>query len=157
MFSGSVKYDQKNLQKAIKDLAGFNADMGGTEIYRPLESIYNSKYDPKYPINIFLITDGSVGNANSVIDLIHQNVERAKCHSFGIGSGASSYLVKQAAIAGKGTYQFISDGEQNMNSKVIESLSKAVKPALVDFKIKWPNSKDVIINGVERIGNVFHG
>ena len=44
-----------------------------------------------------------------------------------------------------------------MNTKVIESLSKAVKPALVDFKITWPNAKDVIVNGIEKIVNVFHG
>ena len=44
-----------------------------------------------------------------------------------------------------------------MNAKVIASLSKAVKPALVDFKIKWPNNKDILVDGKEKIGNVFHG
>ena len=44
-----------------------------------------------------------------------------------------------------------------MNAKVISSLSKAVKPALVNFKVTWPNSENVLINGHEKIGNVFHG
>ena len=44
-----------------------------------------------------------------------------------------------------------------MNGKVISSPSKAVKPALVNFKVKWPKNENVLIIGHEKIGNVFHG
>ena len=70
-----------------------------------------------------------------MINLIAKNSNKARCHSFGIGSGASRELVKGAAIAGKGTYQFIADNDKSMNEKVIYSLSQAVKPALVDFAL----------------------
>ena len=126
MFSKSVPYTKKNINYAMKKLDKFSADMGGTEIYQPLKKIYSWKKDPAYPVNIFLLTDGEVDSPQSVIQLIKKNATNARCHSFGIGSGVSRELVKGAAIAGKGTYQFVQDSNDNMNTKVILSLTKAV-------------------------------
>lgn len=36
--------------------------MGGTEIYQPLDDIYNLTYDPAVARHIFLLTDGAVFN-----------------------------------------------------------------------------------------------
>ena len=127
--------------------------MGGTEIYQPLKKIYSWKKDPAYPVNIFLITDGEVDSPQSVIQLIKKNATNARCHSFGIGSGVSRELVKGAAIAGKGTYQFVEDSNDNMNTKVILSLTKAVRPALVDLQVEWPQKPQ--LEGA--FSSVFHG
>ncbi len=48
--------------------------------------------------HLFLLTDGAVGNTSQVIDLIKTNSENNKVHTFGIGSGASTELVKEKVL-----------------------------------------------------------
>ena len=90
------------------------ADMGGTEIYEPLDDIFNSTYDPSIPRHIFLLTDGAVFNPEEVIKLIHRNASSARVHTFGIGSGASKDLIRGCAKAGGGNCYFISDSAANL-------------------------------------------
>lgn len=45
----------------------FEADLGGTEIYKPLKSIYGKISENS---QVFLLTDGGVGNTQQVVDLI---------------------------------------------------------------------------------------
>ena len=97
-------------------------------------------------MNVFLLTDGAVSSPDAVINLVEKNSKTARCHTFGIGSGASRHLVKKAAIAGKGSYQFIQDGETNMNAKVIASLSRAVKPALAGLQAHFTGG-GVVVTG----------
>ena len=89
LFPKSIKYSQATLEQALAKIAEFDADMGGTEIYGPLQFIYAQSPLPEYPRNVFLITDGDVSSPQIVIDLIRAHSKAARVHSFGIGSGAS--------------------------------------------------------------------
>lgn len=40
MFPESVEANQENIAKAIGDLETFDADMGGTEIFKPIKAVY---------------------------------------------------------------------------------------------------------------------
>jgi hypothetical protein len=44
--------------------------MGGTEIYEPLEDVFEVEADPSMPRQVYLLTDGAVFNTDEVIDLI---------------------------------------------------------------------------------------
>lgn len=43
LFSGSVKYDQDNLEKALEEVGTFSANYGGTEIFKPLKEVLSTK------------------------------------------------------------------------------------------------------------------
>lgn len=45
----SVEYNQETLDRATDIVSSFDADLGGTEIYDPLSSIFEQKVDPKFP------------------------------------------------------------------------------------------------------------
>jgi hypothetical protein len=60
--SGSVLYNEENLEIADNLLATFDADMGGTEILRPLKDILKCQLDKSLPRQIYLLTDGAVAN-----------------------------------------------------------------------------------------------
>ena len=97
---------------------------------------------------MFLLTDGAVGSPDSVIELVRRHCNNTRVHTFGLGSGASRYLVKECAIAGRGTYQFAAEGE-NLNPKVISSLKRATCPALTQSTISWANHGAVILQSPE--------
>ena len=44
--------------------------MGGTEILEPLKELFTQTKRDDLPKNVFLITDGCVGNTKEVVDLI---------------------------------------------------------------------------------------
>ena len=154
MFASPEHYSKASLEQAIKGLRTFDADMGGTEIYPALDAIYKNKPDAAYPRNVFLLTDGAVSSPQMVVNLVAKNARLARCHTFGIGSGASRELVKKAALAGKGSYQFTNDGETNMNGKVIASLTRAVKPALSGLTADF--GEGLLLQGPHTLPIVFH-
>ena len=126
MFKGrSVPYNDKNLQEAIEKVKTFEANFGGTEIYRPLQEIFAfGKPRTCAETHIYLLTDGAVFNTNSVISLVQKNANlQQRVHTFGIGNGASEQLIKNCAFKGFGNYYFIYD-EAKIQATVIKSLTR---------------------------------
>ena len=79
---------------------------------------------------VFLLTDGSVGSPQSVIDFVGKNSNTTRVFTFGIGSGCDTYLVNEAAKMGRGTSTIVGDGAKNLNGLVIKALSHAMEPSL---------------------------
>ncbi|MEQ2252032.1 hypothetical protein ILYODFUR_017444 [Ilyodon furcidens] len=117
IFSQSVKYNQKTMEDALKKVEKMEADLGGTEILEPLKDIYSKQSIPSHPRQLFVFTDGEVGNTKDVIDLVRKNSDSHSCFSFGIGEGASSALISGMAKEGGGHAQFIT-GTERMQPKV---------------------------------------
>ncbi len=86
---------------------------------------------------MFLLTDGDVTNADQVINLVRENNKNARTFSIGIGSGCSTYLVKETAKAGFGVHEIVHSNDQVIG-KVISLLKASTTPCLVDFKIEYP-------------------
>jgi len=95
--------------------------MGGTNIYEPLLSIFNQPLFEGLPRNIYLLTDGAVSNTADVVSLISKHNSHARVHTFGIGDGVSTELIKDSATAGLGHYSFINNPIE-IERKVIEAL-----------------------------------
>ncbi|XP_030620536.1 von Willebrand factor A domain-containing protein 5A [Chanos chanos] len=135
-FPKSVQYSQKTMEEALKKVDEMSADMGGTEILQPLKHIYSQSCVPGHPRQLFVFTDGEVGNTKDVLDLVKSNTHSHRCFSFGIGEGASTALVNGMAKEGRGHAQFIT-GTDRLQPKVMQSLRFALQPALVDISVKW--------------------
>ena len=136
VYEKSVKFNQENLNDAIVQISSFDADYGGTEIYDPLDHIFNQETMPKYQKNIFLLTDGSVLDADGIIWLIQNNCSDNKFRVFtvGIGNGCSSYLVTKAAKAGHGKHELIPD-KGNIEAKIVQLLAKSYSPSITNFQV----------------------
>ncbi|XP_078060285.1 von Willebrand factor A domain-containing protein 5A-like isoform X2 [Mustelus asterias] len=135
-FPESVEYNQESMQKALEDLKGVDADMGGTEILNPLSAIYRTPCKPGHPRQLFVFTDGEVSNTKMVIAEVRRNSPSHRCFSFGIGQGASTELIKGIAKAASGSSEFIT-GKDRMQAKVLQSLKFALQPAVTGLSISW--------------------
>ena len=78
LFDKSVLYNDENLKKAT-DLAGsMKADLGGTEILSPLQWVFSQPLVKGHPRQLFLLTDGEVGNTQQVISLVQKHSNSAR-------------------------------------------------------------------------------
>nr|XP_024660683.1 von Willebrand factor A domain-containing protein 5A-like [Maylandia zebra] len=144
IFLKSVEYSQQTMEEALKKVEQMEADLGGTEILEPIKHIYSQPCIPNQPRQLFVFTDGEVGNTKEVIDQVKKNSGSHRCFSFGIGEGASSALINGMAKEGGGHAQFIT-GTDRMQPKVMQSLRFALQPAVVDISVTWDLPKEVSV------------
>ncbi|XP_068121245.1 von Willebrand factor A domain-containing protein 5A-like [Hyperolius riggenbachi] len=85
---------------------------------------------------VFLLTDGEVGNTKEVIEEVRRNSSAHRCFTFGIGEGASTALIKGVARVASGTYDFIS-GKDRLQPKVLKALKCALQPTVSDISLNW--------------------
>ncbi|XP_038129090.1 von Willebrand factor A domain-containing protein 5A-like [Cyprinodon tularosa] len=142
IFPKSVEYNEMTMEEALKKVEKMEDDLGGTEILQPLQHIYSQPCIPSHPRQLFVFTDGEVGNTKEVIDLVKKNSGSHRCFSFGIGEGASSALINGMAKEGGGHAQFIT-GTDRMQPKVMQSLKFALQPAVGDISVSWDLPKGV--------------
>ena len=136
LFNSSQKYSQAMLDKAAGHVSEMSANLGGTEILRPLQWIFQTQQFPGYKRNIFLLTDGQVSNTEQVCKLIRSNSSKARLFSLGVGNQVSHDLVEGMARAGNGNAKFIVDG-QRMDSTIMRQLKDSLQPSLTDISIDW--------------------
>ncbi|XP_043088389.1 von Willebrand factor A domain-containing protein 5A-like isoform X2 [Puntigrus tetrazona] len=156
-FPQSVVYSEDTMEEALKRVKSMNADMGGTEILRPLKHIYSQPCYPDHPRQIFIFTDGEVWNTKEVLDLVKAHVYSHRCFSFGIGEGASTALITGMAREGSGHAQFIT-GTDRMQPKVMQSLRFALQPAVDNISVDWAVPKGMKVDMLSPpINTLFQG
>ncbi|XP_073725005.1 von Willebrand factor A domain-containing protein 5A-like [Misgurnus anguillicaudatus] len=156
-FPQSVLYNQDTMDQALERVNKIIADMGGTEILQPLEHIYSQPCYPEHPRQLFVFTDGEVGNTKEVLDLVKLHAKSHRCFSFGIGEGASTALITGMAKAGSGHAQFIT-GSDRMQPKVMESLRFALQPAVNKISVQWKVPDGITVDTLSPpINAIFQG
>jgi hypothetical protein len=111
----------------LKRINYFDSDFGGTEILEPLQlcvKLKASRFSTRQR-RVFLLTDGEVDNKNQIFEFVRNHNDQMRIHTFGIGSGCDKELIKQTAVAGRGSFSFASDGSNDLSGLVISALKNA--------------------------------
>ena len=72
-----------NLKNLCVLLQSIQANMGNTEVYRPLHSIFLLKPENSLR-NIFVISDGHVNNEETTLKAVHDNCQHTRVFTFGV-------------------------------------------------------------------------
>ncbi|XP_046359724.2 von Willebrand factor A domain-containing protein 5A-like isoform X2 [Haliotis rufescens] len=155
---GSERYSKESLTKAMVLQASLEANMGGTEILRPLEFVFRKNAPHGYCRQIFLLTDGDVSNVDEVISLVKRNSFDSRVFTVGIGDGVSTSLVRNVAKAGGGEVEFVT-GTDKLQEKVMKLLKYALQPAVTDLDlvIDLPAGLEVAFRIPYTISTIFSG
>ncbi|KAH1183430.1 hypothetical protein KIL84_004922 [Mauremys mutica] len=132
----TVEYTQQTMAESLQRIQLLQADLGGTRILEPLRAIYRSPCRDGHPRQLFVFTDGEVENTQDVITEVWRNRGTHRCFSFGIGDGVSTALIKGIARAAGGSAEFIT-GQDRMQPKVLQSLKRALLPAVTGISLSW--------------------
>ena len=137
LFSESLVYNDQTLREADRYVAQMRPDLGGTEILAPLLALL-TQTRATASRSIMLLTDGQVSNENEVIALAREHRHDTRIFAFGIGHGASEFLVRGVARASRGAAEFVYPGER-IEDKVMRHFSRIVLPiSSHTYKCVWP-------------------
>ncbi len=136
----SLSYSAKTLNKAVKYIRRVGADLGGTELFAPLEAILKTPTTDGRPRQIVLLTDGQISNEQAVIDLARRHNRDHRIFTFGIGSACSAHLVKSLARVTGGAAEFVSEGER-IEDKVLRTFCRLCSPMATDVAIDWGDAE----------------
>ena len=134
-----VIYNKINIVKSLKEIDELEANMGGTNIYSPLQEIYNSIKIiniKKLPKAIFLLTDGFVKDKEKTLQLIEENSDKYSIYSIGVGNNFDKDLIKNAGILGKGIYNYCPE-LNNLTSIISKNIKNFVSSSdnnIIDIK-----------------------
>jgi len=137
-FEGPTEYTEESLENALSRVRIMDADLGGTEILAPLQSIVETRGQGR--LQVFILTDGEVGNEEEILRLVHQYREDVRCFPIGIGAGCNEYFIKGVARAGKGLSEFIYPGER-IEPKVLKLFGSVMGQEIVEPVIQWGETR----------------
>jgi Ca-activated chloride channel homolog len=136
LFGESRPYDDRSLAEADALARSMTADLGGTEILRPLQDVLGRSVAKGLQRCIVLLTDGQVSNDDEVIALARQHSSTTRFFSFGLGAGASDHLVRGVARASGGVAEMIAPGER-IEDKVLRHVRRMAEPGAEDVRLEW--------------------
>ncbi|EGG14074.1 type A von Willebrand factor domain-containing protein [Cavenderia fasciculata] len=136
LFPESMPYDDANLEIASTYIQKIQADLGGTELLPPIKSILSKPYDPQYPRQVFILTDGEVSERDQLIDFVGKEANTTRIFTLGIGSGVDRELVIGLSKSCKGYYEFIEENSM-METQVVKLMSIAMEPTISNIRVDW--------------------
>jgi Ca-activated chloride channel homolog len=143
-----------NRQSARRFIDALHAD-GGTEMQTALELAFSTPSPEDALRQIVFITDGSVGNENELVKMIHDRIGAGRLFTVGIGAAPNAYFMNEAAAAGRGSYTFI--GQRDLVRERMEDLFRKIEqPAIVDLELRWPGGVTAEL-GAPLPGDVYAG
>lgn len=140
-FPAAVEANQRSLSDAHGYVSRLYAD-GGTEMASALNLALNGAVGLEYLRQIIFITDGSVGNEEYLLEMIHKGLGDSRLFTIGIGSAPNSYFMREAAAMGKGTFTYIGS-EAEVDEKMHALFRKLETPLLKDISISLPSSAEM--------------
>ena len=136
--SSPEKNTIKNLEKSYEIIDSLEANLGGTDLSRPLNYILNKSYSDYKDIHlskqIIVLTDGDINIGDDIIELIKLHNNEFRIHTIGIGNNINKELIIKTSIAGDGTYHFISSSLNELDEKVFEILKKCTKEYINNYQ-----------------------
>jgi Ca-activated chloride channel family protein len=140
LFQEPVPVTHTTIQKAKHFLKNIESE-GGTEIYPALAAaLSNKEPGPHELLQIILITDGCVGNDETLLRAIKSQLGGRRLFSVGIGSAPNGYFMKAAARLGRGSFTFIGDPSE-AQARMVELFRKIENPMLTDIELVLPEQE----------------
>lgn len=120
-----------NLNLAREKILKLEAN-GGTDMRPALNLALNKSQSIEQLRQVIFVTDGAVTNDTELLSLIHAELGDTRLFTIGIGSAPNSYFMRKAALAGRGSFTYISQPSE-VSIKIDQLLRKLESPALTNL------------------------
>ena len=150
MFStGILPFNIPNYEKAKEYIQPLQAS-GGTELFSAIHAAIEQIGGKK---NIFLFTDGDVGNENEIAGYVRQHIGKDALFVFGIDSSVNKKGLQAIAEAGRGKAEFIVRDEQ-IREIIVRQFARVSSSNL--FEVSLNPKSNTIIDKIEKQRVLFN-
>ncbi|XP_060065436.1 protein mono-ADP-ribosyltransferase PARP4-like [Ylistrum balloti] len=137
LFPSSQPKNKSSVSTAEVLIQSVDANMGNTDLYRPLHSFYLLKPESALR-NIFLVSDGHINNQDITMDTVHKNSQHTRVFTFGVSSMMNRHVLGALARVGAGVFEgFDSKAKSKWEEKVKSQIAKAGQPGLTSVAVSW--------------------
>lgn len=137
LFQGSRQALPVNIDEARSWVRRLQAN-GGTQMMPALMAALEDHEEHTPLRQVVFITDGCVGNEDSLFRTITANLGRSRLFTVGIGSAPNAHFMERAAGFGRGSSTFIGRPSE-VALRVGELFAKIENPVLADVELAWPD------------------
>ena len=139
--------DAPTLAAARSFVENLTAD-GGTEMQPALDSVLDLPAREGAMRLVVFLTDGDVGNEESLLRLIDAKLGKTRLFTFAIGSAPNEFLIREMARLGRGEARTIQSHEDI--DRVMEDFFRTLDtPVLTDAELVWKDGNGLTVSGVE--------
>ncbi len=137
LYAAPVKASHARIREALASVHALKAN-GGTNMAPAIGMALEGLPPRGYLRQVIFITDGAVGNERALFELVRQRLGDARLFTIGIGAAPNSFFMREAAIAGRGTFTHIGSVAE-VQSKLGRLFEKLENPVLAQIQLKWPD------------------
>jgi calmodulin len=135
----SEPFTAKSREIVLQHTAAVQADLGGTELFRPLTLVLRAPLAAGRKRMVFVLTDGDVSNTQQTVaevasGRVQPNGGVCRVFSIGVGGSCSRALVQGIADAGGGTAEYVFGGGR-IQSVVMRQLARALMPDIKSVRL----------------------
>lgn len=142
MFFPESQTIASRLDEALSLLEKTDADLGGTEVMRPLKQVLEQPAAKGYLKEILLITDGDVGNEAQIVALAGTHAGTARIFPVGIGHGPNEFVLAALARACNGESLLIAPGER-IEPPLLRLFGRLGGQRLENPAVNWGNDVEI--------------
>ena len=137
LYSTARQASTSRIHEAQRYVNGLQAT-GGTEMLPALKRAFAHMPDHETSLRlrqVIFITDGLVGNEDTLFALLQRDLQDSRLFTIGIGSTPNGHFMRKAAQFGKGTFTYIGSTTE-VQDKMNRLFLKLEHPALTDIAIQ---------------------
>ena len=154
LYPQAMPASQQRIAQALSYVDRLEAS-GGTEMLAALQMALSdqSELHSDRLRQVVFVTDGAVGNEQTLFEAINQSLGQSRLFTVGIGSAPNSWFMRASAELGRGTHTHI--GSAGEVAERMDALFDAMAaPVATDIDIQWPAEVD---SAPARIPDLYHG
>ena len=148
--SNYKKYDsqpkintKENIIATKEIINSLDADMGGTDLSKPLNNILKEHYMDYQKISlskqIIILTDGDINLGEDIIELIKLHNNEFKIHLIGMGHYINVETIIDTSKVGNGSYHIINDAS-DLNKELLDIINECTRDYINNYSFSL-NSK----------------
>lgn len=128
---------------------------GGTEMADALTAAFAAPQDSERVQQVVFVTDGAVGNEQTLLHLIHTQLGERRLFPVAIGSAPNRGFMREAARFGRGTMSMIANVSE-VKERMSSLIEKLTSPMLRDLRIDG-SSTDAFELYPTRLPDLYRG
>lgn len=141
LFGRSQPVNQQTMTKALRYVRSLDAD-GGTEMATAMQAALANQKTTQLLRQVIFMTDGSIGNEQTLFEIIQDELGQSRLFTVGIGSAPNAYFMQRAASHGRGTYTYIGKLDE-VQTRMDKLFTRIESPVLKDIVIDWGKTTNV--------------